>query len=55
MQVKGFVNQVGVMVLIDSGSTHNFLNPYGANKTSLVVQNIARLKVVVVNIDLVPS
>ncbi|KAI8559421.1 hypothetical protein RHMOL_Rhmol04G0172600 [Rhododendron molle] len=47
MRVKGFINEVDVSILIDSGSTHNFLDPGVAKKTSVRVLPTNPLTVVV--------
>lgn len=45
MKVKAWINQVPLTVLIDSGSTHNFLNLYIAKKAGLLVKKGIKLKV----------
>lgn len=51
MQVKGWINWIPVTVLVDSGSTHNFLNPYIAKKAGLAVQQGSTIEVAIANGD----
>lgn len=38
IRVKGYISRKPVIILIDSGSTHNFLNPVVAKRTSCLVE-----------------
>ncbi|PKA60637.1 hypothetical protein AXF42_Ash006271 [Apostasia shenzhenica] len=45
MIVEGVVNRKSVCILIDTSSTHNFVDPCTAKATQCVVEEIARMKV----------
>ncbi|XP_042515336.1 uncharacterized protein LOC122089704 [Macadamia integrifolia] len=49
MQVQGRLGQKGATFLIDSGSTHNFLNTHIANKMGLVPNGEGEFEVAVAN------
>ncbi|XP_038981135.1 uncharacterized protein K02A2.6-like [Phoenix dactylifera] len=51
MHVKGMLGRVPVVVLIDSGSTHNFLTPRIARKAGLTIWKDTKLEVSVANGD----
>lgn len=38
MRVKGYISRKPMIILIDSGSTHNFLNPVVAKRTGCLVE-----------------
>ncbi|KAL1533371.1 hypothetical protein AAHA92_33261 [Salvia divinorum] len=50
-RIIGAINQTPVSVLIDGGSTHNFINPTVAEKLSLHLQPISHFRVFVGNGD----
>ncbi|KAF8409204.1 hypothetical protein HHK36_005278 [Tetracentron sinense] len=54
MRVKGRLGKATVMVLVDSGSTHNFMDPTVARKTNLTVIKGGRFEVTVANGDQLP-
>ncbi|KAF8369296.1 hypothetical protein HHK36_032691 [Tetracentron sinense] len=54
MRVKGRLGKTQIMVLVDSGSTHNFLNPNIARKEGLKVIKSGCFEVAVANGDQVP-
>ncbi|XP_058217468.1 uncharacterized protein LOC131328550 [Rhododendron vialii] len=47
MRIKGVIKQTGVNILIDSGSTHNFLDPGVAKRTGVRTQPTNPLSVIV--------
>lgn len=49
MRLEGWVNGVSVVILVDSGSSHNFLDPSVAKRARLVVDDSAKLLVCVAN------
>lgn len=49
MKVRGKIGQHQVTLLIDSGSTHNFLNSKIAYKLGLFINSARKFKVVVAN------
>lgn len=49
MHVRGYLGTIRVMVLMDSGSTHNFLNPQVAEKLGLKPTYIRRMQVTIAN------
>lgn len=49
MRLKGWIGWNKVMLLVDSGSTHNFINPYAAKKAGLVPAIEGKLNVLVAN------
>lgn len=51
MRVKGFLRRLNLMILVDTGSTHNFLSPRVANKLGLPISKDSRFEVVVANGD----
>ncbi|KAF8411843.1 hypothetical protein HHK36_004402 [Tetracentron sinense] len=55
MRLQGHVNNQIVVVLVDSGSTHNFLDPSIALKARLPVCSGGRLQVMVANCDSLAS
>ncbi|KAJ0036051.1 hypothetical protein Pint_24659 [Pistacia integerrima] len=55
MRVTGLLYNKPMSVLIDTGSTHNFLDPQIAKKTGLQVDNAAKFNVMVANGDTLSS
>ncbi|KAF5463169.1 hypothetical protein F2P56_019105 [Juglans regia] len=53
MRVEGFIDQQKVLILIDTGSTHSFVDPYVARKSKLSVGK-SQLTVKVANGDSLP-
>lgn len=49
MRVRGYLGRLGVTVLMDLGSTHNFLNPQIAFQLGLKPTHIGRMRVIVAN------
>ncbi|XP_077242438.1 uncharacterized protein LOC143882945 [Tasmannia lanceolata] len=49
MRIRGYIKRRPVVILIDSGSTHNFLDPRVAKRTGCMVQPTQSLKVNVAN------
>ncbi|XP_077224918.1 uncharacterized protein LOC143858163 [Tasmannia lanceolata] len=47
MRIRGYIKRQPIIILIDSGSTHNFLDPGTAKRTACEVQKSQPLKVVV--------
>lgn len=47
MRIKGKVKKFPLTILIDSGSTHNFLDPMMAKRTGQMIQNTQPLTVIV--------
>ncbi|KAJ0082796.1 hypothetical protein Patl1_12023 [Pistacia atlantica] len=50
MRIEGFINRQKVLILIDTGSTHSFVDPYVARKSKLLVGK-SQLTVKVANGD----
>jgi len=55
MRVVGFIRGQMVVILIDSGSTHNFLDPSIVKKTQLSILSHTRITVKVANGDTIQS
>lgn len=55
MCVKGRIDSVGVTILIDSGNTHNFLDPTLLAKVQLSITTEERVKVKMANGDRMDS
>ena len=49
MQVKGFFNKLPLTILIDSGSTHNFIDPQIAKQDDLFVHPFSSSEVMIAN------
>lgn len=49
MRLKGTINRHSVIVLIDSGSTHNFIDTVTARKTGVKIQGKGSMEVMVAN------
>lgn len=47
MRIKGFIKRIAVNILVDSGSTHNFLDPGVAKRAGVVIQGTNPLTVTV--------
>lgn len=54
MRVKGWIGKVPLTVLIDSGSTQNFLSPYIAKRAGLDIKKDVRMDVSIANGDHIP-
>ncbi|XP_062173762.1 uncharacterized protein LOC133879249 [Alnus glutinosa] len=55
MRVVGFIRGQMVVILIDSGSTHNFLDPSIIKKTQLSIMSHTRITIKVANGDTIQS
>ncbi|KAL4189559.1 hypothetical protein AMTRI_Chr08g207740 [Amborella trichopoda] len=55
MRVKGKLGHIAIMVLIDSGSTHNFMSETLAKKVGLQPTNVSRFEVMVASEEKLPS
>ena len=49
MHVRGSLGKVGVTVLMDSGSTHSFINPKVVHRLKLIPKQTGRMQVTVAN------
>ena len=49
MQVKGFFKKIPLTILIDSGSTHNFIDPQIAKQDDCFVHPFSSFKVMIAN------
>lgn len=54
-EIIGLVNQVEVVVLVDTGSIHNFLNLKVAKRAGLMIDPIQTLEVKIANDDRIDS
>lgn len=55
MRLLGWINQVEVVVLVDIGSIHNFLNLKVAKRAGLIIDPIQTLEVKIANDDRIGS
>jgi hypothetical protein len=54
MRLVGSINNQAVVVLIDTGSTHSFLNPNVARRAKLPIHETRKLTLKVANGDFIP-